>query len=449
MEPVSGQVKAHQLFRQVFTKYVDQFYTLLMNGELLREETIEAYANHVNPYLAKLMGFAGFGVEVSAEGSVIRDHDGREFLDFLGGYGVFSVGHRNQRVIQAVKDQLESLPLSGKTFFSSNQAMLAKRLAGLAPEGLEFCFFSNSGAEAAEAAIKFARKARPDRPGLIAFEGGYHGKTMGALSVTGREKYRKPFEPLVPGASFVPYGDADALRSAMNSGVAAVLVETIQGEGGIRIPEEGFLTRVREICDEFDALLIVDEVQTGLGRTGKMFGVEHEGVRPDLMTLAKALGGGVMPIGCTMGTEEIWDSVFSENPLLHTSTFGGNPLACAAALATLDVIESEDLCTRSEEHGALLLDLLREACKDVDLIHEVRGKGLMIGVEFAMDEVGELVVAQMVKRGVVVAYTLNNPRVIRFEPPLTVAKEQIEKAATAFGESIREVSELIQELTGV
>lgn len=420
-----------------------------MNGEQLREETIAAYLEHVNPYLAKLMGFAGFGVEVYAEGTTIRDHEGREFLDFLGGYGVFSVGHRNPKVIEAVKEQLDSLPLSGKTFFSSNQSLLAKRLAELAPEGLDYCFFSNSGAEAVEAALKFSRKARPGRGSFVAFEGGYHGKTMGSLSVTGREKYRSAFEPLVPGARFATYGDIDSLRSQVDDTVAAVIVETIQGEGGIRIPPSGFVTQVREVCDEFGALMIVDEVQTGLGRTGSMFGVDHEGVRPDLMTLAKALGGGVMPIGCTMGTAEVWDAVFSENPLIHTSTFGGNPLACAAALATIDFIQSENLSEQASRKGAQLLEGLRRVCEGSDLIHEVRGKGLMIGVEFALDEVGELVVAQMVKRGVVVAYTLNNPRVIRFEPPLTVSGEEIERAAEAFGESIGEVAELIHGLAEV
>jgi putrescine aminotransferase len=338
------------------------------------------------------------------------------------------------------------MPMSGKAFFSEGQANLATKLAEISPEGLEFAFFSNSGTEAVEAALKFA-KATTRRKKIISTDGSYHGKTIGALATTGREKYRKPFEPLMPGVEFVDFGDADAMRTAIDDQTAAVIIEPIQGEGGIHVAPPGYLTLIRECCDRHGALMIADEVQTGLGRTGSMFGCDEEKIRPDLMTLAKALGGGVMPIGATLGTPAIWESVFSENPLAHTSTFGGNPLACAAGLATLAVIEEEDLVNRSKEVGAALKHgLERSREKFPDLVAEVRGKGLMLGVEFTMDDVGELTIAQMLKRGLVAAYTLNNRRVIRFEPPLILKLDEAEWAAETFLDSLAETSELLAAL---
>jgi len=415
---------------------------MAMNADALRASVVSDYSEHLNPGLAKLMQFAGFGVEVSAEGMYITDQDGREYLDFLGGYGVFSLGHRHPDVLKAVVDQLQKQPLSSKTFFNPVQGALARRLAEVAPEGLKYTFFSNSGTEAVEAALKMARAAT-GRSGFVSTEGGYHGKTMGALSVTGREKYRKPYQPLVPGASFVPYGDLAAAEAAINETTAAFIVETVQGEGGVHVAPPGYLAGLRAACDRAGALLIADEVQTGLGRTGKWFGCDHEGVSPDLMTLAKALGGGVMPIGATMGTAAVWTKVFADNPLTHTSTFGGNPLACAAGLAVLDIMERDNLVERVATQGDRLQAALKEAFKDQPLVAEVRGQGLLIGVEFAEDEVGELVIAQMMKRGVIAAYTLNNPRVIRIEPPFLVTDEQIEHAVSCLKESVAETADLI------
>lgn len=414
-----------------------------LTGEALHDQVMALYQDHVNPYLARLMAFAGFGTEVKGEGASIFDHEGREFLDFLGGYGVFSLGHRHPKVVQAVKDQLDLMPLSGKTFFGPKQAQLAQKLAELAPEGLEYTFFCNSGAEAVEAALKFARAAT-GRTKFVSTTGGYHGKTMGALSVTGREKYQKPFVPLVPGAEFVAFGDFEALRSAVDSQTAAVILEPVQGEGGIHLPPPGYLAEARKLCDEHGALLILDEVQTGLGRTGAMFASLHEGVRPDLMPLAKALGGGVMPIGACMGTADVWEKVFSSNPLAHTSTFGGNPLACAAGIAALEVTVEENLCERSTLLGQRIMAGL--AGIEGGLVSEVRGRGLMIGVEFSRDEVGELVIAQMVKRGLIAAYTLNNPRVIRLEPPLIITEEQADAAVGIVKEAVQETADLLAAL---
>jgi putrescine aminotransferase len=415
-------------------------------GSFDRDEVIETYSNHLNPGLARLMAFAGFPVEVHAEGSYVFAQDGEAYLDFLGGYGVFSLGHRHPKVIEAVKRQLDQMPLSAKAFFNPVAAELAEKLAKLSPEGLEFAFFVNSGTEAVEAALKFARAAT-GRPGFVSTLQSYHGKTLGALSVTGRESYRKPFQPLLSDVAFVPFGDVEALKSQVNETVAAVIIEPIQGEGGIIVPPDGYLSEVRAICDAAGALMIADEVQTGLGRTGHLFAVDREGVKPDLLTLAKALGGGVMPIGAVLGTEEVWGKVFGENPLRHTSTFGGNPLACAAALAALDVIEEEGLVAAAcSKGGKLKLGLESIAQQHSGLIAEVRGRGLMLGVEFREDEVGELVVAQMLKRNLFVAYTLNNPRVLRFEPPLTVTDAEILVAIEKFEAAVAETAELLGSL---
>jgi putrescine aminotransferase len=416
-----------------------------MQPDQLHAEVVRKYSEHINPYLAKLMNFAGFGVEVKGEGCYLYDQDGKRYLDCLGGYGVFSLGHRHPHVVEAVKRQLDELPLSGKTFFSKNQADLAARLAMVAPSGIEFSFFSNSGAEACEAAIKFT-KATTGRARIVSTEGSYHGKTIGGLSCTGRTKYRKRFEPLMPGVVFVPYADTRAAVDAIDTSTACMIVEAVQGEGGIHVPPDGYLTAIRAKCDAVGALLVVDEVQTGLGRTGAMFGCDHESVAPDVMTLAKCLGGGVMPIGATCFTRHVCDSMFAENPLLHTSTFGGNPLACAAGLAALDVIESEGLVERSATVGAHLKAGLMGLKDKYDVVSDVRGRGLMIGIEFAMDEVGELTIAQIVKRGMIAAYTLNNPRVIRIEPPLIITREEANTAVEVMDAAIGETQEILATL---
>jgi putrescine aminotransferase len=402
------------------------------------------YSRYVNPGLARLMSFAGFGLESRAEGMYVYDHQGNAYLDCLGGYGVFALGHRHPKVVEAAKAALDTMPLSSKVFFNEPMARLAERLAQVTPANLQFSFFVNSGTEAVEAALKFARHHQR-RPVFVATEGGYHGKTFGSVSVTGRDKYRAPFEPLLPSARFVPFGDLDALRQAVDEQTAAVIVEPVQGEGGIHVAPPGYLVGAADIAHKAGALLILDEVQTGMGRTGKMFAAEHEGVQPDLMTLAKALGGGVMPIGALVGTPEVWERALGTNPLLHTSTFGGGQLACSCALAALEVIEEEQLPRRAAERGQQMKHGLQQV-KDAQpgLIADVRGIGLMLGVEFTVDEVAELVIAHMLKRGVIAAYTLNNPRVIRFEPPLIISEEEVDRAVNVFAEAVGETAGLLQ-----
>ena len=413
----------------------------------LVESVIAGYQQYINPGLARLMQFGGFGdVEVEAQGCVVTTATGARYLDYVGGFGTFTVGHRHPRVVAAVHRQLDLMPLSSKTFFNEPMARLAERLAKLAPGDLQYSFFGNSGTEAVEAALKIARIAT-GKTDFISSIGSFHGKTMGSLAATGREKYRKPFEPMVPGFAQVPFDDLSAAEAAIGENTAAIIMEPIQGEGGIVPASPGYLAGLRKMCDRHGILLIVDEVQTGLGRTGRMFGCDAEGVVPDIMMLAKALGGGVMPIGATIGKPALWERAFSENPLIHTSTFGGNPLACAAALATLDVIEEEDLPGRAQKLGARLISRLRQTQEECpDAIAAVRGTGLMVGVEFRVEDVAELTINQMVMRGVIAAYTLNNPKVIRFEPPLVVSELEIDMAADAFHESVLQAIEFLEGL---
>jgi len=409
------------------------------------EEVLSAFENHMNPALAQVMRFIGFeAVEASAQGCIVTDTTGRQYLDCLGGYGTMSVGYSHPRVIEAVKTQLDQMAFSAKVLFSAPAALLAKKLAEIAPGDLEYVFFCNSGTEAAEAAMKLAR-LKTKRTKLVAAVGAFHGKTMGALSVSGREKYKTPFQPLVPDCTTVPYNDIAALEAAVDETVAAVFLEPVQGEAGIILCNPDYLRAAREICDRHGALLVFDEVQTGLGRTGKMWGCDHAGVVPDLMTLAKALSGGVVPIGAVLGTAKVWE-VWQENPLIHSSTFGGNPLACAAGLAAIDVIEEENLVSRAREQGQKILNGIRGLQEKYPrCIHEVRGVGLMIGIEFTHADIAGLVIAGLAQRDILAAYTLNNPTVIRLEPPLIINDEQVQTALTALEESVAQTALLVED----
>lgn len=406
-------------------------------------EVFSLYKKYINPYLADLLRFAGCDkIEWEAEGCIIRDSEGNEFIDCLGGYGVFSLGHRHPVVVKAVEEQLRRIPLSSKIFLNYPQAKLAEKLAELTPGDLQFVFFSNSGTEAVEAGLKFARMFT-GRKKFVSAIGSFHGKTLGSLSVSGREIYKKPFEPLLDYCVQVPFGDISAMESVVDEDTAAVILEPIQGEGGVNVPPDDYLPEVRKICDEKGVLLILDEVQTGLGRCGRMFACQLWDVVPDIMCLAKALGGGVMPIGATIARPYIWE-IFKDNPLIHSSTFGGNPLACSAGLATLNVLVDENLPERAERLGGYLLSKLMEL-KEVhpQLIADVRGKGLLVGIEFSEEDIGLLVISLLVKRGVLVAYALNNPKVMRLEPPLIISKEMLDKVIDSLKASLEEVKALL------
>lgn len=410
------------------------------SGKELLREVEEKYRKYYNPSLVRLLKFGGYGaLEWRGEGTRVYDVDGKAYLDFAGGYGVFNLGHRHPRVVEAVRRQLDLMPLSAKMFFNKPMADLAEKLAHITPGALQYSFFCNSGTESVEGGLKLARLAM-GKPGIVATYNSFHGKTFGSLSASGRDLFKTPFEPLLPAVSHVPFGDAEAIERAiveMDGAAAAVILEPIQGEGGIVVPDDAYLPRVQQICRAHDVLLILDEVQSGLARTGKMWAVEHWGVEPDILLMAKALGGGVMPMGALIGTPRVWQPL-GPNPLIHTSTFGGSPMACAAGLATIEVIEEERLADRATEMGYLLMQGLKEvAARHPEVVREVRGKGLMVGVELAEERFGGIVMLEMAHQGVIGVYTLNMPRVMRFEPPLIVTPAEVDQAVAAFEAAVQ------------
>ncbi len=410
------------------------------------EETIDKYEKYINPAQAKLFRFMGLGsVEGTAEGWTITDTNGQEFIDCLGGYGMFAVGHRNPKVVAAVEEALHTMPMCGKVLFNRQMADLAELIAEITPGDLQYSFFVNSGTEAVEGCLKMARLVTK-RKKFVATEGAFHGKTFGSLTATGRDMYRDPFKPLLDGFVHVPYGDVAALEAAIDDETAAFIVEPIQGEGGIIVPPEGYLKAARELCDKHGALLIADEVQTGMGRTGKWFGVDYEGVTPDLMALAKALGGGIVPIGAIVGNPRAWQGLI-EAPFLHTSTFGGNQLACAAGIATIKAMKEDHIIERGAEAGAHFKAGLEAIAKDYpSVISEVRGRGMMLGLELTKEGAGGMLMSLMIMKHILIAYTLNNPKVIRIEPPLVMPIEVIDKVLVELREAVAQTAEVIEDL---
>jgi putrescine aminotransferase len=385
-------------------------------------------------------------LEWEGQGSTFRDILGREFIDCLGGYGIYSAGIRHPKVVKAVADQLARMPLSSQELLDPLRGALAELLGEISPGDLQYSFFINNGTDAVEGAIKLAR-IYTGKTNFISSLRGFHGKSCGSLSMLGKWQYREPFLPLLPGIQFVEFGDADAVidelykADATGAGVAAVIMEPVQGEAGAIVPPDDFWPRIRKACDEYGALLIADEVQTGLGRTGKMFGVDHWDTVPDIMCLGKALGGGVMPLSAFISTPKIW-KVLESNPFIHTSTFGGNPLACAAGIAAVNVTLEEDLPGQAARKGKYFLGQLIALQLSYDrIIRKARGKGLLLGLEFANSEVGYKVVAGLFNRGVLVAGTLTNSKVVRFEPALNISQELIDKVLDALEDTLKEVDQ--------
>ncbi len=418
-----------------------------------RKTAGDLFSKHVNPGLKTMLSAIGFDKNfVRAEGVSVFDENGTRYLDFLGGYGSLPFGH-NPRDILTALEKANERPNYLHAQTSPLQASLAHDLAEILPGDLSIAFFCNSGAEAVEGALKMARIAT-GKPVYIHCTGAFHGKTLGALSVGGREKYKAPFHPLIPGCIEIPFGDIDALEAALlKHNCAAVIMEPIQGEAGVIIPPNGYLAQVRELTRAHDTLLILDEVQTGFGRTGRMFACEHENVVPDIICLAKALGGGVMPLGATVATPGVWEKAYGglSNALLHTSTFGGGGRACAAGLLTISKIVKEELWIKAQELGGYFLKGVQAIQQSYKAIKEVRGKGLLIGIEFdkpvggvldkltsgaindfAKEYYASLVAGDLLgSHQVITAYTLNNPNVMRLEPPLVVTKEEIDYVLNA------------------
>jgi putrescine aminotransferase len=384
-------------------------------------------------------------IEWSGKGSYFEDVTGRRYIDCLGGYGIYSAGINHPKIVRAVKSQLERMPLSSQELLDPLRGALAELLGELAPGELQDCFFISNGTDAIEGAMKLAR-LYTGKPGFISCIRGFHGKSYGSLSLMGKGEYRSPFEPLLQDVYFVPFGDAAAVESelrkaeAVGMGVAGVVVEPVQGEAGAIVPPPDYWPRLREICTRYGVLLIADEVQTGMGRTGRMFAVQHWDVVPDILCLGKALGGGVMPLSAFMSTPEIW-KVMEPNPFIHSSTFGGNPLACAAGIAAVNVTLEEDLPGQAAVTGAYLIGELRALQRKFpDHLVEVRGLGLLIGLEFVDTEFGYAVAAGLFKRGVLVAGTLLNAKTVRIEPALNIPRALVDEVLEKFEETLRELT---------
>jgi acetylornithine/succinyldiaminopimelate/putrescine aminotransferase len=377
---------------------------------------------------------APIGLEIErAEGSWLYAADGRRYLDFIAGIGVSALGHRHPAVLAAIERQMRRhlhVMVYGE-YVIETQARLARRLAELLPPPLGRVYFANSGAEGIEGALKAARKFT-GRRALVAFDGAYHGDTQAALGLSGNPAFREPFGPFAGPITHLPYGERAALE-AIDDTVAAVVIEPIQAEGGVRVPSVEFMHALRRRCDQSGALLVFDEVLTGLGRTGRLFALEHFGVVPDVIVLAKALGGG-LPLGAFAARDEIHAVLAHEPPLGHITTFGGNPLACAAGLATLEVITGERLFERATVLGNELLRRFR--AYQGDWVADTRGVGLLVGIEFREAAMARKFTAATIARGVVVNWTLNADRVVRLAPPLTLCEDELEFAMRAMDEAL-------------
>jgi len=353
------------------------------------KETYDLHRQYVNPQLVRVLEVIGFNRNyTSAKGARLIDENGREVLDFLAGFGVFGIGRNHPLVAQVLRDMMENGPPSMiQMDVGTVSGLLAESLARIAPGDLEAVFFTNSGAEGVEGALKFARQAT-GKSKIVYCDRAFHGLTLGALSVNGNKEFRGRNEPLLPGCVPVPFNDLDALESALSGrDVAAFIVEPIQGKG-VFIPDDDYLPGVRRLCDEYGVLLIADEVQTGLGRTGRMFALNHWDVVPDILVVSKALSGGYIPVGAIITKREIHSRVFDsmDRCFAHSSTFGQNDLGMAAGLATLHIIEQENLIERSARMGQYLMNGLRDLADRYELLHEIRGKGLMIGIQFGAPE---------------------------------------------------------------
>ena len=417
----------------------------------IHDESIENFNENVNP------GWLEYRKSVSTDAAFIEwtdsvDHfedlDGHEFIDCLGGFGIYTCGHRNPAILKTVQAQLSRYALHSQELVDPLRGYLAKITALATPGDLQHCFFTNGGAEAVEMALKLARLATGGK-WYISTVGAFHGKSMGAISMGGKGGYREDYLPLIQQVQHVEYGNAEAMETAIKNliavgeSVAGIIIEPIQGEAGVIIPPDGYLTAVREICDKYGVAMIVDEIQTGMGRTGTLWRVEVENVVPDIMTFGKAYGGGIMPITGIIARPKMWIDKLIENPwILGSPTFGGNPLACAAAISTFKFTLENDipgLCKKLGERFMAKLAELQE--KYPTVLVSSRGAGLLICMEFPEAEVGYAVVKALFARHIMTAGTLVNAKTVRIEPPAVLSEKSIQRIFTALDEAMAEVKD--------
>jgi acetylornithine/N-succinyldiaminopimelate aminotransferase len=389
------------------------------------QEVFDSYKENIQPTYTKVPL-----VFVKGKGSVLIDINNKKYLDFFPGWGVGNLGHCHPKVMQAVRDQVSKLIFIPNNYYHIPQAKLAKELIYWSFPGK--VFFCNSGAEANEAAIKLSRKFGGGRYEIITFENSFHGRTLAALSATGQKKYQSGFEPLVEGFKIVKFNDLEAVKSAITGKTVAIMLELIQGEGGINVAEKDFVLSLRKLCDERKLLLIIDEVQTGIGRTGKMFAYQNYGITPDIITLAKALGGG-LPIGCMIVKKDIADTLTAG---MHASTFGGGPVISKAALAVLRALHQDKLLINVKKMGEYLFILLNALQDRYEIIKEVRGMGLMVGVELTVP--GKDIVLKCMEKGLLINCT--HDKVLRLMPALNITKKEIDKAINILESVIHEIN---------
>ncbi|MCL2580385.1 MAG: putrescine aminotransferase [Oscillospiraceae bacterium] len=430
--------------------YIDKAELTEVDKKTIVEDSIKNFNTNVNPgwleYRKSMSTNAAF-IEWESSGAHFTDVYGEEFIDCLGGFGIYNFGHRNPDIVKYVQKQLNRYALHSQELVDPLRGYLASVMAEITPGDLQYCFFTNGGAEAVEMALKLARIASGKR-WYISTVGGFHGKSLGAVSVGGKGKYRVPFLPMIQQVAHTIFGDIEDLRKtvekleAVGEQIAAVIMEPVQGEAGVIIPPAGYLKAVRELCDKHKIILIFDEIQTGMGRTGATFRCAEENVVPDIMTFGKAFGGGVMPITGIIARPHLWIDELIENPwVLGSPTFGGNPLACSASLAAISYMIEHDVPKQAKEKGEFMLaELSKLSAKYPKILKGVRGVGLLIAMEFADDEMGYNVAKEMFARRVMTAGTLNNSSVIRIEPPLVISKEDLEKVLARLDESLAETA---------
>jgi putrescine aminotransferase len=439
--------------KELALKEVQRVVSYIEKPELTKEEkdrivadSIKNFNENVNPgwleYRKSVSTDAAF-VEWTDSVDCFEDLYGTKFIDCLGGFGIYTCGHRNPEILKTVKAQLDKYALHSQELVDPLRGYLANILAMITPGDLQYAFFTNGGAEAVEMALKLARLATGGR-WYISTIGAFHGKSMGAISMGGKGAYREDYIPMIQQVQHVEYGNAQAMETAIKNlqtvgeKVAAVIIEPIQGEAGVIIPPPGYLKAVREICDKYGVAMIVDEIQTGMGRTGTLWRVEVEDVCPDIMTFGKAFGGGIMPITGIIARPWCWGQKLIENPwILGSPTFGGNPLACSAALATIKYMLENDIPKLCKEKGDYFMVKLNELKdKYPTILKDVRGAGLLICMEFPEAEVGYAVVKGLFDRHVMTAGTLVNAKTVRIEPPATLSYEHIDEVITKLGASI-------------
>ena len=409
----------------------------------LKRQALADFATYINPGKARILRSAGLDVlEWRRDGAMVSDVDGRRFVDCIGGMGSFAVGRHNPRIVAALKRAVDEQELDIGDFMlmSKPKADLARVLAELCPAGLNAVMYGTGGGEAVDFAIKLARGVTL-RPGVVSTLGSYHGHTGFALSAIGRAQFREPFEPLMPHFTQVPFNDIEAMRDAVGGSVGAILIEPIQGEGGIHVATDTYLQGLRQLCDGQDRVLIFDEIQSGMGRTGRLWASQHSGVVPDIMTIGKSLSGGLYPISATVFRGEYLDFLRT-HPFIHLSTFGGSDVGCVVALEVFRVLEDEGLLENASGRGEQLrAGFVRLHSIYPSLVTEVRGRGLMMALQYSEDQLGPRMARELAERGVLAIMSGNEPSVMRVMPPLTITGEQVDTVLRAFEDAMAAILE--------